>query len=206
MNTKMNNSRLRSRKGVAPIIATLLLVAIAVVGGAIIFAYSQNFFSSSQVSGKPTIEAVKIPGYDARPVSVLNNQNGIAFGPLSGGDGDVNMELGENIAIYVKNDSVQAITISEARFGGIVYNYTSTSASLSALPTGQYTVAGIPGGATPPDLISTSQVAEIQPGQSASIVLSLSESMRAGRDAQFKLTTNNGAVFVGTVVIGQQSG
>jgi len=30
--------------------------------------------------------------------------------------------------------------------------------------------------------------------------------MRAGRDAQFKLTTNNGAVFVGTVVIGQQSG
>ncbi len=205
MNTKINNSRLHSRKGVAPIIATLLLVAIAVVGGAIIFAYSQNFFSSSQVSGKPTIEAVKIPGYDARPVTVLNNQNGIAFGVSSGGDGDVNMELGENIAVYIKNDSVQAITISEARFGGIVYNYTNP-ATLNALIQGQYTVAGVPGGTAAPDLVSTSQVAEIQPGQSASLVLSLSESMRAGRDAQFKLTTNNGAVFVGTVVIGQQSG
>ncbi len=206
MNTKINNSRLRSRKGVAPIIATLLLVAIAVVGGAIIFAYSQNFFSSSQVSGKPTIEAVKIPGYDARPVTILNNQNGIAFGANSGGDGDVNMEVGENIAIYIKNDSVQGITVSEARFGGAVYNYTSSAASLSVLPTGQYTVAGVPGGVGGSDLLSTSPVAEIQPGQSASIVLSLSEAMKAGRDAQFKLTTNNGAVFVGTVVVGQQSG
>jgi flagellin-like protein len=204
MNTNINNSRLRSRKGVAPIIATLLLVAIAVVGGAIIFAYSQNFFSSSQVSGKPTIEAVKIPGYDARPVQILNNQNGIPFGPNSGGDGDVNMEQGENIAVYIKNDSVQAITISEARLGGIVYNYTRP-ATLDALTTGQYTVAGVPGGSGT-DLISTGQVAEIQPGQSVSLVMSLSESMRAGRDAQFKMTTNNGAVFVGTVVIGQQSG
>lgn len=204
MNTNINNSRLRSRKGVSPIIATLLLVAITVVGGAIIFAYSQNFFSSSQVSGKPTIEAVKIPGYDARPVSVLNNQNGIAFGAGSGGDGDVNMERGENIAVYIKNDSVQAITISEARFGGVVYNYTRP-ASLDALTTGQYTIAGVPGGSGS-DLLSSNQVAEIQPGQSVSLVLSLSEDMRAGRDAQFKVTTNNGAVFVGTVVIGQQSG
>ena len=205
MNTNINNSRLRSRKGVAPIIATLLLVAIAVVGGAIIFAYSQNFFSSSQVSGKPTIEAVKIPGYDARPVAILNNQNGVPFGANSGGDGDVDMEVGENIAVYIKNDSVQAITISEARFGGVKYTYIQP-ATLDALTSGQYTVAGVPGGTGGSDLISTSPVAEIQPGQSASLVLSLSEAMRAGRDAQFKLTTNNGAVFVGTVVIGQQSG
>ncbi|MFY9301053.1 MAG: archaellin/type IV pilin N-terminal domain-containing protein [Candidatus Nitrosotenuis sp.] len=205
MNTNINNSRLRSRKGVAPIIATLLLVAIAVVGGAIIFAYSQNFFSSSQVSGKPTIEAVKIPGYDARPVTALNNQNGILFGASSGGDGDVNMEQGENIAVYIKNDSVQAITISEARLGGIVYNYTRP-ATLDALTAGQYTVAGVPGGSGGADLLSAGQVAEVQPGQSVSLVLSLSEPMRAGRDAQFKMTTNNGAVFVGTVVIGQQSG
>jgi flagellin-like protein len=206
MNTKVNNTRLHSRKGVAPIIATLLLVAIAVVGGAIIFAYSQNFFSSSQVSGKPTIEAVKIPGYDARPVVQLNNQNGVQMSATSGNsDGDVNMEAGENIAVYIKNDSVQAITISEARLGGIVYNYVQPL-TLDALATGQYTVAGVPGGSGGADLISLSPVAEIQPGQSASIVMSVAEDMRAGRDAQFKITTNNGAVFVGTVVIGQQSG
>jgi flagellin-like protein len=203
MNTNINNTRLRSRKGVAPIIATLLLVAIAVVGGAIIFAYSQNFFSSSQVSGKPTIEAVKIPGYDARPLLLLNNQNGVSFA-TGKSDGDTNMEASENIAVYVKNDSVQAITISEARFGGVVYTY-AQPATLSVLQQGQFTVAGVPSG-TGSDLISTSPVAEIQPGQSVSLVLSLAEDMRAGRDAQFKITTNNGAVFVGTVVIGQQSG
>lgn len=207
MNTRLNNSRLYSRRGVAPVIATLLLVAIAVVGGAIVFAYSQNFFSSSQVSGRPTIEAVKIVGYDARPVSQLLNQNGIGFSAGSGSDdGDVNMEANENIAIYIKNDSVQKITISEARFGGVVYNYANPAPDTLGVLSGEtYTIASVAGGSGS-DLISTAQVAEIQPGQTVSLVLSLSEDMRAGRDVQFKLTTNNGAVFVGTVVIGQQSG
>jgi hypothetical protein len=185
-----------------------LLVAIAVVGGAIVFAYSQNFFSSSQVGGRPTIEAVKILGYDARPVAILNNHNGVQFAAGSGSsDGDVSMETGENIAIYVKNDSVQPITISEARFGGVIYTYENPPpASLGVLQTGRYAIAGVAGGGGGTDLISASPVAEIQPGQTASVVLALNEDMRSGRDVQFKLTTNNGAVFVGTVVIGQQSG
>ncbi|MFQ5572867.1 MAG: archaellin/type IV pilin N-terminal domain-containing protein, partial [Nitrosopumilaceae archaeon] len=63
---KNRNSR---RRAVAEVIATLLLVAIAVVGGTIIFVFSQGFFSQSQVSGTPTIESVKILGYDARDVT-----------------------------------------------------------------------------------------------------------------------------------------
>jgi len=35
------------RRGVAPVIATLLLVAIAVVGGSIIFVFAQGFFYKS---------------------------------------------------------------------------------------------------------------------------------------------------------------
>ena len=38
------------RKAVAPVIATLLLVAIAVVGGSILFIVSQGFFSSEQIN------------------------------------------------------------------------------------------------------------------------------------------------------------
>ncbi|HXG73464.1 MAG TPA: archaellin/type IV pilin N-terminal domain-containing protein [Candidatus Nitrosotenuis sp.] len=204
MNRHIKNTRLHSRRGVAPIIATLLLVAIAVVGGAIVFAYSQNFFSSSQVGGRPTIEAVKIVGYDARPGANILFHNGSPHSATN--DGDAIKETDEHVAIYIKNDSVQPITISEARFGGVVYSYTSpTSGAIADVTSGQYALAGIPGGSGA-DLISTAQVAEIQPGQSASLVLALSEDMRSGRDVQFKLTTNNGAVFVGTVVIGQQSG
>ena len=206
MNTHIN-TRLHSRKGVAPVIATLLLVAIAVVGGAIVFAYSQSFFSSSQVSGKPTIEAVKIIGYDARDITIINNQNGVAFAAASGGDGDAQTEAGENIAVYIKNDSVQSITLSELRFGGQVYTFANPApVSLGVMANGVYTIAGVVGGLGGSDLITTSSVAEILPGQTVSAVLALSEDMKSGRDTQFKLTTTNGAVFVSTVVIGQQSG
>jgi hypothetical protein len=184
----------------------LLLVAIAVVGGAIVFAYSQNFFSSSQISGRPTIEAVKVLGYDARAVDIINNQNGAAFGAGSGGDNDAQKEAGENVAVYLKNDSVQSITISELRFGGSVYTYANPApADLTTLANSAYTIAGVSGG-NGSDLISLSSVAEIQPGQTVSVVMALGEDMKSGRDTQFKITTTNGAVFVGTVVIGQQSG
>lgn len=202
MNSNINNRRLHSRRGVAPVIATLLLVAIAVVGGAIVFAYSQNFFSSSQISGRPTIEAVKIVGYDARAIPQLYNQNGVQF-TSSGDNGDAVKNTDESVAVYVKNDSVQSITISELRFGGAIYTYTSDPADFDAAMTaGQYTIGGIGAG----DGIITNPVAEIQPGQTVSVVLALNEDMRSGRDTQFKITTTNGAVFVNTVVIGQQSG
>jgi len=178
-----------------------LLVAIAVVGGAIVFAYSQNFFSSSQISGRPTIEAVKILGHDARAILQLDNQNGVPF--ATGIDnGNANKDMGELVAAYVKNDSVQAITISELRFGGTIYNYTSSPASLGILTDGDYTIAGVGIG----DGIINDPVAKVEPGQTVSVVMALSEEMKSGRDVQFKMTTTNGAVFVGTIVVGQQSG
>jgi hypothetical protein len=146
-------------------------------------------------------------GYDARDVDALNNQNGVPFAPLSGGVADANKQAGENVAVYIKNDSVQSITISELRFGGQIHTFaTPAPASLGAMANGAYTVAGVVGGGGGADLITLNNVAEILPGQTASIVLSLSEDMKSGRDTQFKLTTTNGAVFVNTVVIGQQSG
>ena len=38
------------------------------------------------------------------------------------------------------------------------------------------------------------------------IILELEQDIQFGRDVQFKLTTANGAVFVGTIIAGQQSG
>ena len=65
MTTKLaQKERLTNRRAVAPVIATLLMVAIAVVGGTIIFVFSQGFFSQSQISGNPSIESVKILGYE----------------------------------------------------------------------------------------------------------------------------------------------
>jgi len=78
--------RLTNRRAVAPVIATLLMVAIAVVGGTIIFVFAQGFFSQAQISGTPSIESVKIIGYDARDISALRAHDGQTMPPLSAGN------------------------------------------------------------------------------------------------------------------------
>ena len=77
-------SKITSRRAVAPVIATLLLVAIAVVGGSIVFVFSQGFFSSAQISGSPNIESLKITGYDATDGTTLQLHNGLDSGVIQG--------------------------------------------------------------------------------------------------------------------------
>ncbi len=202
--------RTRKHRAVSEVIATLLLVAIAVVGGTMIFVFAQGFFSQSQISGTPTIELIKIVGYDGRDVSTLQTHDG---GPVllaaSGGDGDSINEQHERIAVYLKNDSVQKMLISELRFGGTVYTYAQAATldaqgAASSIPGGTYDIWLSEDGTN--DLMLLEGAAEFQPGQTATILLALDTDFKSGRDTQFKLTTTNGAVFVGTVVIGQQSG
>ena len=196
--------KMTSRRAVAPIIATLLLVAIAVVGGSIIFVFSQGFFSAAQVSGSPNIESLKFTGYDASDGSSLSLHDGGNSTIASNLPGD-GLNSGEEIAVYVQNNSVQKITLNELRFGGSVYSFTSGATSGSLITDGSFMIAiksNSPGAAT--TVAATS--AEIQPGQQATVLLKLSDDVKAGRDVQVKMTTGNGAVFVGTVIAGQQSG
>jgi archaeal type IV pilus assembly protein PilA len=206
--TTLKQKELRtSHKAVAPIIATLLMVAIAVVGGTIIFVFAQGFFSSSQISGTPQIEAIKILGYDARAVTALKAHDGNLMLAGSAGDGDPNKQQGERIAIYVTNDSVQKIVLGEVSFGGYIYQYVDASGT----GLGAYTDPNIPQGnytllTKTPDTLLNSGAGELAPGQTATIVLDLDSDLRVGRSSQFKVTTSNGNVFVGTVSVGQQSG
>ena len=187
-------NKLTSRRAVAPVIATLLLVAIAVVGGSIVFVFSQGFFSSAQISGSPNIESLKFTGYDASDGTTLLNHDGTVF--AAGNTSGNGLVVDENVVVYLQSNSVGKLTLSEVRFGGTVYNYTSTTPT-----TGDFQIL-----TRGPDTILGSTTAEIQPGQQVSIILELDENIKSGRDTQLKLTTANGAVFVGTVIAGQQSG
>jgi len=206
-------NKLTSRRAVAPVIATLLLVAIAVVGGSIVFVFSQGFFSSAQVSGSPNIESMRIIGYDATDGTALKIHDGTTSTVLSGATGD-GLANGERIAIYVQNNGVSKATLGELRFGGTVYDFVANSGTtLDAwTPLLDDGIIGTPIGAgyviltQGPDTILDATSGTIQPGQQATIILELDENVKTGRDAQFKLTTTNGAVFVGTVIAGQQSG
>ncbi len=204
-----------SHKAVAPVIATLLMVAIAVVGGTIIFVFAQGFFSSSQISGTPQIELIQILGYDARSVSLLQMHDGNDMGPIlvsSSGNGDPNVQADERVAVYITNNSVQKVILGEIAFGGYVYQYTNVATngldlwnnpSGNGLPLGNYTVlTGTNGG----DQLLDEGAGEIKAGQTATIILDLESDLRIGRSSQFKITTSNGNVFVSTVSVGQQSG
>ena len=209
-------NKLTSRKAVAPVIATLLLVAIAVVGGSIVFVFSQGFFSSAQISGAPQIESLEFAGYDARDTNYLMLHNGVPTSHATIVDGDIDDSLsaGERIGIYVQNQGINAVTLTEVRLAGTVYTYGNT-AGAAAIDTWSITSTLTPSGSfvvstgvatTGEAELSTDTNAVLQPGQTATIILGLEDTLREGRDAQIKISTANGAVFAGTVIAGQQSG
>ncbi len=189
-------------RAVAEVIATLLLVVIAAVGGSIILAFSQEFFSNPQISGTPTIELVKILGYDARDVANLNAHDGQTMSVVSSDPNTLGKNVGERIIVYVKSDSVEQILFSEVRLGGEVYQY-NTVDPIPVFTAGTGGNYGILNNSTH----MTSDPIGIGPaGKTVGIIFELNDSFPIGRDTQFKLTTTNGGVFVSTVVMGQNTG
>ena len=193
------NSRHRA---VDTVIATLLLVAIAVVGGIILFTFSQGFFNQAQISGTPTIELVRIIGYDARDVTNLVAHDGLLM-TVAGSDVNVQgKNVGENVIVYVQNDSSEQVLFSEIRLGGTVYTYVFPGLILD------FTVGS--GGTYAVMDNSTHSILDqagvAQSGETVGILFDLNDNFPVNRDIQFQLTTANGAVFVGTVVIGQNKG
>ncbi len=193
------NSRHRA---VDTVIATLLLVAIAVVGGIILFTFSQGFFNQAQISGTPTIELVRIIGYDARDVTNLVAHDGQTMTIISSDNNVQGKNVGENVIVYVQNDSSEQVLFSEIRLGGTVYTYVFPGLILD------FTVGS--GGTYAVMDNSTHSILDqagvAQSGETVGILFDLNDNFPVNRDIQFQLTTANGAVFVGTVVIGQNKG
>jgi len=209
-----NRSTNLQRKAVAPIIATLLLVAIAVVGGSIIFVFSQGFFSTTQISGTPQIELVKIFGYDTRDVTPLKAHDGFDILPDNCcGEPDGIKSPDERITIYIQNNSITPISISELLLGGAVYQYATYPklGNFKADPIGpqqgEYVIMTGPNGNLPlPNDLSQEGSPNIQSGATVTLLLDLDSTLGNGRDLQVKLTTSNGNVFVSTLIIGQTVG
>jgi len=184
------------------------LMAIAVVGGTIIFTFSGGFVSSAQIGGFIPVEALTVDGYDARTITTLQAHNGNNMLTDSGGNSNSFKEADERIAIYLRSDSTNTIAISELSFAGTEYEYVQASSGTLGtyfsgdVPIGNYTILTN----TVPDSLLQSESPLIQPGQTVTIVLDLESDIKVGRSAQINVRTTNGNVFVGTVNVGQQSG
>ena len=190
----------KRRRGVAPIIATLLLVAIATVGGSTVFAFSQDAFNTHQVSGSPNVELIKFIGYDGRDVANLCLHNGNTMSVIAGDPLDGNKNKDERIAVFVVNHSVHPVIISEIRLGGAVYSYSSgplgNDYDNASPDVGEYVIMS--DGAT----IHKDYTPILQPGEYVTLLLDLDRGYPVDRDVQFRILTSEGNVFVGMVMVG----
>lgn len=204
-------SKIVPRRAVAPIVGTLLLVAIAVVGGVLVFSFSQDSFASSQVSGTPQIEFLKIIGYDARDVEKLNLHDGneiLSKNCCGVANGKKNYD--ERITIYLQNHSVSPITISELMFAGDKYSFVQIN------KIGQWDKIGVGHQPHPGEyiiikghdvgkkyILGQDNSPVIQPGEVVTILLDLGINIGVNHDAQIKITTTGGNTFASTIVVGQ---
>ena len=205
---------INSKKAVAPVIATLLLVAVAVVGGTINFVFTQQYFNSAQASGLSGIESMIFVGYDATDKDSLIYHDGIISNPVADWHGDqisTGLDKGERIAIYIQNNGVKRMTLQEVRIAGSVYEFQDmgpankmTAYSGNVLESGEYTIVKNGNKNAPADTIS-GNTPILQPGQHVTIVLELDKNFNNGRDMQIRLTTSNGGIWVYTVMVGQQN-
>jgi len=124
------------RKAVAPIIATLLMVAIAVVGGILIFVFTQGFFTESDVSAGST-DNIAILGYDLRDVidcEDLIDHAGTAVSVSAstvcdtGFSADGLFADDDMAAIYIENLGSSAVIISKVRIGDASYLHNTGAA------------------------------------------------------------------------------
>jgi len=195
---------------IQPIILTLLLVAITIVGGSIVFFASLENLDTSQISETFHTDSITILGYDARDTSQFKvHDGGYVLQAYSGGNENGMHEQHERMSFYFWNKGNNEIHLAELRFGGTIYTYANTTALDSF--GGE---SGIPGGTydiwisrqSGNDVMLLDNTAVIKPGDSVTIVFALDKDYKLGRDTQLKLTTTNGNIFVASIIIGIQVG
>lgn len=206
------SKKLISRKAVAPVIATLLLVGISVVGGTLVFAVSEDYNSHLAIDNSYPVIHLKITGFDARDVSVLNMHNNLKVNNFTNPgnfDGQTNDGLlkGERIAIYVQNNSISKVYLDEVSLGGNSYTFVSggplTAYDTDFMTPGEFTIATkVTSGIS---TLLSSEIPVLESGQEVTLLLELQKDLKITRDAQFKIISTTGEIFVTTILLGQNS-
>ena len=203
------------QKAVAPIIATLILVAIAVVGGVMIFVLSQEFYSLDSMN-VPKLAVISMVGYDARDlIAPPNCHDGTACAGVAANTGTYplgNAAAGaaESIAIYIKNHVTHEVGIS-----GVMVSGTALTAAGAVPSCTEFNVFETPLAGGPTAFKADNR---ILPGDTASIVITFWDGTGAApcdapafkvakdRPISIKVTTDSDQEFGFIVVMGSESG
>lgn len=190
----------QKRRAVAPIIATLLMVAIAVVGGILIFVFAQGFFEDTQIQA-PTIEQIDIWGYNA-----TDNHSAATLATHSGSEETITDTVKNRLAdneefyLYIRNLSGGDVFITKVLVYGVEYPYAGGSSFDLTGPAWTMSVNGAD--------IASDQI--LSPGQEATIVVGYDSAtngvVKNGRPMMVTLETGSGAKFTKQIVVGRDRG
>lgn len=210
--------------GVAPIIATLLLIAITVIGGVMIYLFTQGFFGNANISTIPTVDTIIMSGYDMREIKGnppcanphhpatrgVTTHEGII---ICHGDktdvinGKVDQEAG---TIFIKNIGQKPYTITKLEVNGRLLDFKTKDNDIKN-NAGVFGIYTVPDTKTPTADTTLRDVATILPGQEGTLVVTFDGSGTAtdnsvanGRMIPIKLTSSGGSVYNFIVVIGVQ--
>lgn len=188
-----------NRSAVSPVIATILLVAIVVVGSTFTVVFAHDAVNFWQVGGYPVVERVTITGFDARDAPDIEAHNAPIAKPalVATFKKDGVKAIKEVITVFVKNDGTKSVLISEVTLGGSVYSFSNPPFTV---PFGSYAIVT----QNLPSAVLLSSSPQLAPGQEATLIFSLDGSIKVGRDLQFKLTTGNGFIVTTIITTGDQ--
>ena len=194
-----------SQRAVAPIIATLLMVAISVVGGILIFVFAQGFFTDTSIQ-TPNVESLEIFGYDARDAAVLRTH---IFDPTAAVGVDagsstistaptsttIGLRDGDAVTIFVRNKGAGPVTIDTVKVFGIDYTWDISTAATTSVPATSKFAISLTG--KPLTILSTTPA--IGPGQDATIIVRYEQdtngAVKVGRPIPIVIVTGGGATF-----------
>lgn len=199
-----------TKRAVAPIIATLLMVAISVVGGILIFVFAQGFFTDTSIQ-TPQIESLEIFGYDVRDSTTHrphNDDSTVTTDDITvPGDATGKLDDGDAITVYVRNKGASSITLDRIKVFGVDYlwDVVTTSTAIGAGTPGADNEFAV---SLDGENIATAPV--IAGGQEATIILRYDQDdngiIKIGRPIPVVIKTGNGAAFTKQLQNGVQVG
>ena len=207
MNFQVKLIKNEQRRAVAPIIATLLMVAISVVGGILIFVFSQGFFKDTSIQS-PTIDAIEIWGYNAKDIDDvgfrLHNNESVTCGA-----GVLNSQKIDDdacLALFIRNSGSSIVVLETVRLYGIDVPFEITAGTIGSdsPDAGEWCLVQIVS-------IGCSGDRLLQPGQEMTLIIkndkdTLNGEIKIGRPILWALETGQGQTFTKQIRAGLSSG
>ena len=215
-------------RAVAPIIATLLLIAIAVIGGVMIYVFTQGFFGNTTISTVPSVDTIIMSGYDMREIEghkpcdnphspatrgVITHEGQVTChgdGKFTLDDGKSNGEAG---TIFIRNIGEKSYNLFKLEINGRILDFTADDNDIDN-KAGVFGIYTVPDTRTPTADTTLREVATILPGQEATFVISFDDGTTPagstdntagpGRIIPIKLTSSSGSVYNFNLVIDEK--